>query len=113
MSHFPPLGRSDHEVLFLQPDRDISTETTCNFVYDLRQSHLDKLVSTLNNFDWKVLLNDLDTENACNVFYDIFRSSLSATPRNLVNFSGREKPWITSVIKVLINKRWSAYRKKD
>lgn len=63
---------------------------------------MDDISSSLYEFDWPALLKLLDFEMHSPSF---FQCSLPSVPRNIVKFSGKDKPWITYVVKVLINKR--------
>ena len=114
ISHFSPLGGSDHDVLYFKPDY-VFTFVNMRYlsVYDMRETHLGQLTSFLEGIDWTTLLHDLDCNAACNTFYNLLHSSLKLLPYDSIKVSECDKPWITSIVKVLINKRWSAYRKKN
>lgn len=94
VSNFSPLERSNHDVLLFQPDRDVSFVMAHDYVNDLWKCHVDDIYSFLNDIDWPALLKDFDIENACTKFYELFQCSLSSIPRNLVKFSGKDKPLI-------------------
>ena len=49
----------------------------------------------------------------CDMFCTIMEQAKACIPHAYVEMSANEKPWMTPVLKLLINKRYEAYRKKD
>lgn len=74
---------------------------------------LDLMLNALSrtNFDNVYHTHDLDTKT--NTFYELLNTCSSIIPRTIVTFSSNDKPWITPVLKSLINQRWHAYRTRN
>lgn len=83
-------------------------------VYDLRASFVQSFVSTVSNVDWSFLDDNIPIGSKCISFHakldDIVEKCI---PTSYVRFSSKDKPWITPVVKDLINQRWAAYRAKN
>ena len=64
---------------------------------------------------WTFLGDDsLTLDQKCETFHAILDDVFNRTiPCSYIKCSNKDKPWITSVIKCLINKRWNAYRIKN
>lgn len=108
------LASSDHNIvkLILKHDATVNCKS-CDVVFDLRSSNMQKVKSFLSNVSWyhMFLMNNIDDK--CNEFYFIMNLALSLLPRKKVKKSLKDKAWITSTLKALINDRWSAFRDKD
>ena len=84
-------------------------------VYDFRASHINSFVSEVAKIDW-LFLDDmqLTLDDKCYKFHNILERILEdCIPQSKVTFTKRDKPWMTPVIKDMINKRWSAYRERN
>ena len=99
-------------------DRSITQETkqqSIKTVYDMRQSHVKDFVDLLHSTDWSLLHDedvDLDTKTAF-FHYALNEAFIATIPSSEVVFTGNEKPWITPLLKLLINQRWEAYRSRN
>ena len=84
-------------------------------VFDLRESNVANFVCELDKYDWSFVKSDsLDINEKCSMFHYVLNSVFSQTvPVKIVSFSDKTKPWITPLIKALINDRWNAYRRHD
>jgi hypothetical protein len=70
--------------------------------------------SQLRSYPWEIFYRkDCSVEEKCDAFYKAINTALSVIPFQLIPFTHRDKPWITPVIKDLINKRYEAYRSKN
>jgi len=49
----------------------------------------------------------------CFSLHNTLSSAIETIPKTIVQTSARDKPWITPLCKLLIQKRWAAFRKKD
>ena len=49
----------------------------------------------------------------CDIVHSRINKALERIPSEIVEISGREKPWITPKLKLLINKRFAAYRSRN
>ena len=81
-------------------------------VFDLRSSFIDRFVLCLANRNWKFIDDeDKSLDDKCERLHSILQSTLDeCIPFSHVRFTQNDKPWITPVVKDLINKRWSAFR---
>lgn len=84
-------------------------------VYDLRASNINAFASKMQSINWgfihdnSVSLNDKCIEFQ-NIIIQVARESI---PLTYVTCTDRDKPWITPLVKSLINQRWAAYRKRN
>lgn len=105
-----PLGSSDHAVLYLASSNPAPVDNVYKKVFDLRASNISPIGQLLQSIDFESLFSDLELNQMCSLFYDILNDSLSSLPFNIIRCSPNDKPWMTATIKVLINKRFLAYR---
>ena len=91
------------------------TGGSSKYLFDTRKSYVKDFVNLLQNVDWSPVYRkddslDLRVEN----FHKILHSSFSSTiPSNEVLMTPQDKPWMTPLIKHLINQRWEAYRSRN
>ena len=82
-------------------------------VWDFRKSNIERFNCSLAMSDFsQVLLKD-DVDDMCSEFYSVLREAMACIPSTYVTLSDKDKPWMTPVLKTLINKRWNAYRTKQ
>ena len=114
-----PIGNSDHSTVFLKPllnqesDDTFCISNTTYFVkvYDCRESHVESFKKALSAFSWDSFYKShCSVEEKSEMFYRILNGALLNVPCRLVEMSGREKPWITPKLKLMINLRYDAYR---
>jgi hypothetical protein len=106
-----------HKSLFVMPLNSADSShkfTITRPFFDLRESFVSTFVSELSTIDWNSLyITDCPLEDKCSSFYsflfDVFHRTI---PVHFVSFSSRDKPWITPLVKHLINCRWKAYHSK-
>ena len=110
----PPLSTSDHRTIFLKT-KSHSAETSGRVIKfrDYRSSNLANFTERLSNADFTSVTHQSSVDMKCSAFYQILDDAASCIPVNFITLSGRDKPWITPLLKLLINKRWNAYRCKD
>ena len=111
----PSIGTSDHQVVFLYPNHHNTCDTKKYIkVYDYREESIAKFLSILDRINWsKMYLSCDDLEAKCSFFYDNFNHARSSIPCAVVEMKISDKPWMTPVLKHLINQRFQAYRNKD
>lgn len=109
---FSPMGKSDHNVLLMEPNRPILYERNIIKVYDYRDSFLCRAGKFLH-LNWNEEFKDLSLNESCELFYSYLRGALNNLPYNIVVRKPNDKPWITNVIKATINKRYEAYRQRN
>lgn len=110
---FPPFGQSDHKVISVLPKECFMYDQQWIKVMDFRRSNLEIMMNYLRNVDWVNRFKNKSLDDMCNIFYDVLRFSLSLIPCDFIKRSTKDPPWITNVVKVLINKRYQAYRDKN
>lgn len=118
VSGFMPIDISkvSHLSLLVTPIKKCKTENCIvRTVYDLRESKVSSFLSYLESVDWSFLDDtSLSLDEKSLEFHEKLNSAMVSTiPFSLVRCTSRDKPWITNVIKDLINKRWTAYRNKE
>lgn len=113
-SFHSPFGSSDHAVIHLRPLNESPTSSVEYMkILDFRDSHLNQIATYLSTFDFELCFADMDLDCMCKKFYEILKYCLSLLPFDVVKKTSSDKPWITSCLKVLINKRFSAYRSRN
>ena len=111
--YFPPFGMSDHNVILIKPTRKFCFHSSFIKVIDYRESFLTQARVYLSCIDWTNILENLDLDNACKAFYVFLKNAIELLPTDVVKRKTSDKPWITNVIKTMINKRYKAYRDKN
>lgn len=83
-------------------------------LYDLRKSYIEAFVTELSRVNWSSLYKIKSVDQKCNFFHEVLNAAVNKTiPKKLIKMSSKEKPWMTPLIKNLINDRWQAFRQKD
>ena len=110
----PPLGTSDHRTIFLKTKSHstVVSERIIKF-RDYRSSNLAQFIERLSYADFSSVTHESSVDIKCSAFYQILEDAASCIPVDFIILSDRDKPWITPLLKLLINKRWNAYRCKD
>ena len=80
--------------------------------FDLRDSNVSNYVNAISGVDWNCLYrHEGSLDDKFRYFYFLlFEAFYRTIPVHTVKFSSRDKPWITPLVKHLINCRWKAYR---
>ena len=112
-----PIGNSDHCTVILRShvkQNEISSPKV-KTLYDFRLSNIASFLYELQLLDWSPIYDEkCDFEVKCRYFHDMIRFAFNKTiPVSHVTLSISDKPWMTPLLKVLINERWKAYREKD
>lgn len=111
----PPIASSDHRSIFCEP------KNACQFLdiresvfYDFRESNVNAFLSELNQFDLSHMYDmKLSVNEKCSILNDAVRFSfLRCIPCHSVTMSSKDKPYVTPMIKHLIDLRWDAYRRR-
>ncbi len=114
-----PLDRSKvpHKTILATPFCRIPERTghLLRRVYDLRSSHVERFVEKIDTVDWCFMDDEaLSLNDKCSRLQSILESATrECIPISFVKCSMSDKPWITPMVKDLINKRWSAFRRRD
>ncbi len=89
------------------------TAKTCHTVYDLRQSNVDTFIDELLRSGFADIYMDVSANKKCEIFYSVLHRAMRVLPRRSVTMTSKDKPWITPIIKCMINDRWNAYRLRN
>ena len=116
MERSPPIASSDHNTIIF--DYSSQNEVKDSFrivkVPDFRRSHLENFSRALDTVNFLKVYESPNVDDMCEVFYEQLNFAICSTiPMDYVIFTQRDKPWITPVLKVIINKRWQAYKSGD
>ena len=115
----PGLGTASYTHNIVVVSRRLSSSDTSfqeqnlQKVFDFRSSFVSSFCNVLASADWSLLRQGNDLETCVNIFYSNINKALSVIPVSFVSFTSKTKPWVTPVLKDLINKRWSAYRNNN
>ena len=111
----PPLKNSDHNCILLRPLRQLQSvkDYRPHLVWDLRDANICDYFSRLSSSNFDAISSENSVDDMCENFYCLFDWCLSAIPCEIVFFSSTDKPWMTPVLKLLINKRWTAFRERN
>jgi hypothetical protein len=108
-----PIGNSYHLTIVIEPlIINCSTEEYVTF-FDLRQTNIDSLCEDITTSNITNIFTENNIDNKCSIFYDSIHSCLENIPTTTVRMTKRDKPWITPLIKLIINRRWSAFRENN
>lgn len=112
----PPVATSDHSTIFCSPKRNdqFSNLKVCT-VLDLRESFINSFLNLLECIDFRPLYDmSLSCDEKCYLFFDMLHFCFTQTiPSNSVIMKPQDKPFMTPLLKLLINQRWCAYRQRD
>ena len=68
----------------------------------------------VNSYNWSNFYrSNVDLEEKVSILYERPNKAMMCIPVDTVQMSKNDKPWITPKLKLLINKRFAAYRAKD
>ena len=111
----PPLRNSDHNCVFLSSlcRSQYSESRRLVHVWDYRESNIVEYLNRLSCTDFSSIADELTVDSMCCKFYEMFSACLFAVPCEPVFFSSSDKPWVTPILKLLINKRWAAFRERN
>ena len=115
----PPLGKSDHNLIYLQPQYTPLVQrqsvTTRSFRRWSPEAE-DALRDCFQTTDWSVLQSphgeDIDGLTHCLTDYLNFCTDVVAPTRTVRCFPNN-KPWVTSDVKTVLNKKKAAFRSRD
>ena len=111
----PGIGKSDHRTVFMRSLGffDSSSNHTVE-VWDYRESYMNLFRCRLASYPWTSFYKaNLTVDEKCELFHEIIDDAKSVFPVSYVSVSAKDKPWITPIVKYLINKRYEAFRKKN
>jgi hypothetical protein len=109
------VSKTPHLSLLAIPANKFKTLPEINrTVFDLRSSNIDHFVDEASRVNWSFLdETSISLDKKCEEFHFILDNIFDRSiPKSKIKSTKCDKPWITGVIKDMINKRWNAYRQK-
>ena len=84
-------------------------------VYDYRSSNVQKLLENAELVDWSSFAtSDADVNQQWQRLLSCLKALInSAIPQETVTLTSKDHSWMTPLTKLLLNKKWSAFRSKD
>ena len=104
---------SDHHILHLKPVQDqhwLTNNPKFHRVFDFRESKVLKARNYLQSVNFRTLYYSTDVNEMCAILYQHLHEAISLIPVDVVTMTKRDKKWITPLVKLLINRRWNAWR---
>lgn len=110
----PNIGKADHLSVYLSPVCHQATTTKIKKVYDFRESNIMAFTNALKMQRWEDFYRSQESlETKCEIFYEKIEKALSVIPCHFIQMTPRDKPWVTPILKHLINCRYEAYRNRQ
>ena len=110
----PPLSNSDHNSVTLDPnDIQKHENRTERIVFDFRKSHMQNFLSKLQKANFRLVYASNSVDTKCEALYDILYDAMAIIPRRTVIMTESDKPWITPLLKLMIEDRWRAFRSRN
>lgn len=109
-----PIAGSDHATVLAKTKVPMKQRVVKKHVfYDLRLSNILAFERSFlgNDFSRLYAPNDIDTK--CDIFYEFMYDALKSIPQKTVYLTNNDAPWISPLLKILINRRWEAYRARN
>ena len=78
---------------------------------DLSSSNLKTFCNNLSKSDFSRINATQDVDGRVDIFYEILNNCIKLIPIKCICRNSTDKPWINNTIKILIIKRWTAYKK--
>ena len=110
------VSKTPHLSLLVTPTyqcqmRDALTTKT---LYDLRYSNVMDFVHCVSQTNWYPLYSCSNVDDKCEYFHNSLTTAFMTTiPSKIVKMTTKDKPWVTPLLKSLINERWQAYRERN
>ena len=110
----PNIGNSDHSSVLLNPFNASSYPVSIHKIFDYRQSYISNFIQRLQSIPWKEFYrSNANIQEKCDWFYEVINMCLREIPYRFVEMSINDKPWVTPILKHLINLRYEAYRARN
>ena len=110
----PPVGNSDHRSIFASIHGTKKRRTIKKHVlWDLRLSHLLKFEQNFLAHDFESFYSCKDIEETCQMFYEFLNDAMKVIPQHTILITSTDAPWITPLIKFMIDERWKAFRSRN
>lgn len=118
-SPLPPLGKSDHNLIYLAPlytPLVRKQPTTLRSFRKWQDGDEEILRDCFQSTDWNVMLDSYgdDIEGSTHCITDYLNFCLDAViPVETVHCFPNNKPWITSEVKAVLNRKKRVFKNKD
>ena len=104
------FSSSDHRIVFMPSIASKPNLKRVRKLYDFRSS-IHNFLQSLNAHNWSDFYrSNADLDVKVRILYERINNAMSCIPGDLVEMSPNDKPWVTPKLKLLINKRFAAYR---
>ena len=110
----PNFGKSDHKSVIVRPLVDAQCKSSFVKLFDFRKSNIDRFITKLATVPWhKIYTLEKPVQEKCNLFYEWLYGCMKEIPQYYVEMKESDKPWLTPLLKRLINLKHEAYRNKE
>ena len=120
-SFLPPIGRSDHLVIFWQPKPHVSAPAVKKKVRKFSNASIAAFHQAIASYDWLSFVSSFDSlDDAATAFQVcLFHLYDRYFPERVIRVRPFEPPWMNVSLKILINERdrafycnqWAKYRR--
>ena len=109
-----PLCNSDHNTIYVYAHKNrANTKQRFHELRDLRKSNMIKFQEVIEKIDWRPFYQSHNVDSKCKFLEEAISSAVSVIPKYSVKITSKDKQWITPLCKLLIERRWLAFRKKN
>ena len=110
VQHLPPLGRSDHQYLLLQPKVKPKVKPYTRQIREMKPANVKLLGHKLNLEEWKSVFDAHCVDEKVRLFTATLVRHLDETlPVRTIRMHPTDKPWMTPRIKKELKARQHAY----
>lgn len=110
----PPLGRSDHNCVYLAPAISGSHSPVgwrSTYKRNFSSANIEAIGSKLATVNWSTLYKMESAQQQADYFYATVYSILdSIAPIHEVRYKNNDKPWVTAYFKTVFKQRQHAYK---
>ena len=72
---------------------------------------MNQVYLKIDSFPWRSFyLSNASLQEKTDAFYEVLQEAITCLPVAYVQITEKDKPWITPALKLLINKRYEAFR---
>ena len=108
----PPIGKSDHNCIFIKSDTSNRKSNSKRTVYRrrLNDTVIDQIGMDLYRFNWAEFFSIDNCQQQANMFYSVVHDIINAhAPLIKLKYKSNDKPWINDYFKRLIERRNAAF----
>ena len=112
----PKIGNSDHYTVLVEPVTNAQSKLTTGTPVIYRRQMKDSNIREFGQWITSKTWNDVFELEECGGKYDLFQKTLADAiddffPKKRCKTSNKDKPWVTSNLKILISQRQAAFSK--